>query len=101
VQLKFDDQPKYYCRNPENAIVKQKMVYTSSKDYIKKALEIAIELQANDSDDISEDNIVEKWVILMAHFSGHSATQWPNYVGPGLSWGSSGLGKLQADQIKE
>lgn len=46
--------------SPENAMVKQKMVYTSSKDYLKKALQLTYEVQATDADEISLENVTEK-----------------------------------------
>ena len=48
------------CRSPECAKIKQKMVYTSSKDAIKKSLQgIAKEVQACDQDDLQWDNVLE------------------------------------------
>jgi len=45
---------------PEDAKLKQKMVYTSSKDAIKKKVDgIAKEIQATDNDEISWEHILE------------------------------------------
>lgn len=45
---------------PEDAKLKQKMVYTSSKDAIKKKVEgIAKEIQATDNDEISWEHVLE------------------------------------------
>jgi len=57
------------CRNkltfiawsPDDAGIKAKMVYASSKDALKRALNgIAVELQANDPDDIEYDSVLNK-----------------------------------------
>jgi hypothetical protein len=46
--------------SPEDAKLKQKMVYTSSKDAIKKKVDgIAKEIQATDNDEISWEHILE------------------------------------------
>jgi len=49
------------CRSPEKAKIKQKMVYASSKDALKKALGegVAKEVQANDNGDLAWSNILE------------------------------------------
>lgn len=56
------------CRNkltflawsPDDAPIKAKMVYASSKEALKRALTgIAVELQANDTDDIEYDTILK------------------------------------------
>lgn len=46
--------------NPENSTLKPRMVYTSSKDYLKKALQVVPELQATDADELSIENAIEK-----------------------------------------
>jgi len=46
--------------SPDDAPIKAKMVYASSKEALKRALTgIAVELQANDEDDIEYDNILK------------------------------------------
>lgn len=53
-----------YCsyRNPENASVKQKMIYASSKDALKRTLGEGIgkEIQANDHGDLEWNSIIEQ-----------------------------------------
>lgn len=50
----------FFLWAPEDAKLKQKMVYTSSKDAIKKKVEgIAKEIQATDSDEISWEHVLE------------------------------------------
>ncbi|KAF3765970.1 putative cofilin [Cryphonectria parasitica EP155] len=47
--------------SPDDAGIKAKMVYASSKDALKRALSgIAVEIQANDDDDIEYDSILSK-----------------------------------------
>ncbi|KUI73580.1 hypothetical protein VM1G_09273 [Cytospora mali] len=47
--------------SPDDAGIKAKMVYASSKDALKRALSgIAVEIQANDNDDIEHDSILNK-----------------------------------------
>ncbi|KAK7747974.1 cofilin [Cytospora paraplurivora] len=47
--------------SPDDAGIKAKMVYASSKDALKRALSgIAVEIQANDSDDIEFDSVLNK-----------------------------------------
>ncbi|POS73036.1 cofilin [Diaporthe helianthi] len=47
--------------SPDDAGIKSKMVYASSKDALKRALSgIAVEIQANDADDIEHDSILAK-----------------------------------------
>ncbi|EOO04321.1 putative cofilin protein [Phaeoacremonium minimum UCRPA7] len=47
--------------SPDDAGIKAKMVYASSKDALKRALNgIAVELQANDTDDIEYDSVLNK-----------------------------------------
>lgn len=47
--------------SPDDAGIKAKMVYASSKDALKRALSgIAVEIQANDDDDIEFDSILNK-----------------------------------------
>lgn len=49
------------CRSPENATIKQKMVYTTSKDALKKCLRgIGTEVQANDYGDLAWTSVLEK-----------------------------------------
>ncbi len=50
-----------YCRTPDKVKIKQKMVYASSKDALKKALGegVAKEVQANDHGDLSWSNVLE------------------------------------------
>lgn len=45
---------------PEGVKIKPKMIYTSSKDYLKKALQIVIDIQATDADELSIENCIEK-----------------------------------------
>lgn len=46
--------------SPDDAPIKAKMVYASSKEALKRALTgIAIELQANDTDDIEYDTVLK------------------------------------------
>lgn len=49
-------------RCPENSKVKHKMVYASSKDYLKKTLKVVPELQATDEDELTLANLTEKYV---------------------------------------
>lgn len=50
----------FFLWSPENATVKQKMIYTSSKDYLRKALVgIGKEVQANDHGDLEWSNVLE------------------------------------------
>lgn len=50
----------FFLWSPETAKIKQKMVYTSSKDYLKRKLVgIAKEVQANDDSDLSWGNVLE------------------------------------------
>ena len=52
---------KIYFRSPECASIKQKMVYTSSKDALKKCLiGIGKEMQACDHGDLAWTNVIEK-----------------------------------------
>lgn len=45
---------------PTNSTLQPKMIYASSKEGLKKSLTgIAVELQANDSDDIEYDTIIK------------------------------------------
>jgi len=47
--------------SPDDAGIQPKMVYASSKDALKRALNgIAIELQANDEDDIEHQSVLNK-----------------------------------------
>jgi len=45
---------------PENAKIKNKMVYSSSKDTLKQKLIGILDVQANDASDLALDNIVAK-----------------------------------------
>jgi len=45
---------------PENAKIKKKMVYSSSKDTLKSKLIGILDVQANDASDLELDNIVAK-----------------------------------------
>jgi len=46
--------------SPDDASIKAKMVYASSKEALKRSLSgIAIELQANDSDDIERESVLK------------------------------------------
>jgi len=45
---------------PENARVKLKMVYSSSKDTLKSPLQAVIDVQANDASDLTLEHIVSK-----------------------------------------
>ena len=57
-----------YTRSPEGAKIKQKMVYTSSKDYLKRALVgVGKEMQATDHSELAWTNVMEK---LLATESG-------------------------------
>lgn len=60
----FNGQEKnkiiFFAWNPENAKTKPKMIYTSSKDYLKKALQLVIEVQATDADEISLETATER-----------------------------------------
>jgi len=49
------------CRSPDTATIKQKMLYSSSKDALKKAFGegIAKEIQANDHGDLAWSNVLE------------------------------------------
>jgi len=59
----------FFLWSPENATVKQKMVYTSSKDAIKKALVgIGKEVQACDYGDLAWDSVLE--VLLRTEVAG-------------------------------
>jgi cofilin len=50
----------FFLWSPDEATIKQKMLYTSSKDYIKRALVgIGKEIQANDMGDLAWSNILE------------------------------------------
>jgi cofilin len=60
-----DGQPRnkivFFMWSPETSHIKQKMVYSSSKDALKKALGegIAREIQANDHSDLSWSNVLD------------------------------------------
>ncbi|KAJ4351080.1 cofilin, partial [Neurospora sp. IMI 360204] len=46
--------------SPDDAGIKSKMVYASSKDALKRSLSgIAVELQANEQDDIEYEQIIK------------------------------------------
>jgi len=50
-----------FCRCPDNAQAKQKMLYASSKEDLKKALGegIAKEIQANDHGELQWESVLE------------------------------------------
>ena len=50
-----------YCRSPDTATIKQKMLYSSSKDALKKAFGpgVAKEIQANDHGDLQWSSVLE------------------------------------------
>jgi len=49
----------FYLWSPEASTIKQRMVYTSSKDYLRRALVgVGKEVQANDHDDLDWGNIL-------------------------------------------
>ncbi len=51
----------YIYRSPETAPLRSKMVYTSTKDSIKKKLVgIQVEVQATDASEIAEDAVSER-----------------------------------------
>jgi len=60
-----DGQPRnkivFFMWSPEGAKIKQKMVYSASKDALKKALGegVAKEVQANDHGDLAWKNVLE------------------------------------------
>ena len=57
------------CRSPENATTKQKMVYTSSKDALKRALVgVGKEVQANDHGDLEWSSVLE--ILLRTEVAG-------------------------------
>jgi len=59
----------FVFRSPENATIKQKMVYTSSKDALRKAcVGVAKEVQACDYGDLSWPNVLE---VLLRTEVGH------------------------------
>jgi cofilin len=50
-----------FSRAPEVAPTREKMIYTSTKDSIKKKLTgLQIEIQATDASELAEETIVEK-----------------------------------------
>ncbi|KAG0058356.1 cofilin [Linnemannia elongata] len=51
----------FYSWAPDNAKVKSKMLYSSSKEALRKALNgIAVEIQGTDFDEVSHDTVLEK-----------------------------------------
>ena len=48
------------CRIPDTSGIKQKMLYASSKDALKKKLGITLEVQATDKDDVEYKEVYEK-----------------------------------------
>lgn len=51
----------FFCRTPGDAIVKLKMLYSSSKEALKKALNTTLtEIQATDHDELSIENHTER-----------------------------------------
>ena len=65
------------CRSPEAAAIKQKMLYTSSKDYLKKALVgVGKEIQACDYGDLDWTSVLDTLLRTeVAHWQigGHAA----------------------------
>ena len=50
-----------FLRSPDTAKIKQKMVYASSKDAIRKKLNgIGVEVQGTDHSEISFESVVDK-----------------------------------------
>src|SRR5262249_39534435 len=47
-------------RSPDAAKVKQKMVYASSKDALKKKLNVTTEIQATDLDEVAYETVFDK-----------------------------------------
>ncbi|KAG0231273.1 cofilin [Actinomortierella wolfii] len=51
----------FYGWSPDNAKIKQKMIYASSKDTLRKSLNgVAVEVQGTDFDEVAHDTILEK-----------------------------------------
>lgn len=72
-----------WLRSPEKALIKQRMVYASSKDALKKALGEGIgkEVQANDHGDLAWNSVMEiitrterNWAVRTG-----VASMWPSY----------------------
>lgn len=50
-----------YFRAPDNAKVKAKMLYSSSKEGLRKVLNgLAVEIQGTDFDEVTYDTVLEK-----------------------------------------
>ena len=50
-----------FCRCPDTAVIKQKMLYASSKDYLrKKFVGVSAELQGTDIDEVTWEVILDK-----------------------------------------
>jgi len=45
---------------PDTAAVKNKMLYASSKDKLKKSLDYVVEIQATDFSEVSVDTVIQK-----------------------------------------
>ncbi|KIO25853.1 hypothetical protein M407DRAFT_243931 [Tulasnella calospora MUT 4182] len=51
----------FYSWNPDNAKIKQKMVYASSRDSLKRSLVgIAVEIQGTSLDEVDYDTVLDK-----------------------------------------
>ncbi|KAF8713268.1 Actin depolymerization factor/cofilin -like domain protein, partial [Rhizoctonia solani] len=51
----------FFSWNPDSATIKKKMVYSASKDAIRKSLDgIAAEIQGTASDEVSKDSVLDK-----------------------------------------
>ncbi|KAG5519025.1 hypothetical protein PMAC_002556 [Pneumocystis sp. 'macacae'] len=51
----------FFIWSPENSPIKSKMLYASSKDALRRALNgIAVEIQATDLTEVSYDTVLEK-----------------------------------------
>lgn len=51
----------FHYRNPDECCIKEKMIYSASKDAFKKFLNFtALEVQANDEDDLCWGSVLEK-----------------------------------------
>ncbi|GAB1609639.1 actophorin-like [Argonauta hians] len=65
VEYKHNDMPRqklaFFLWSPEQATVKQKMVYTSSKSCLKTKLQgIGVEIQATDDSELEQSVLLEK-----------------------------------------
>ncbi|KAF9925686.1 cofilin [Mortierella antarctica] len=51
----------FYAWSPDSAKIKSKMIYSSSKEALRKSLNgIAVEIQGTDFDEVSHDSVLEK-----------------------------------------